>query len=354
MRCIFFRLLTRSNYDILGVPDDSTEETVREKFRQQVLLHHADRGGDDEKFLIIKNAYEELKLGKKYPHSSSQKPHNTKFYDLDEEEQRRHNLILASNIAKDIKVAQKWVEDLIVRGDVDKRLFGSTELGEIEMEIQANKTLFIRGKYWAGNFEYDGTILMRGSITNPYFLPYADFKTKIIVKNGNFILQNPLANHYTIESGSIVIVNNGDIQVGDVMGRKEILPDPHGRVGMTILCEHFTQLYAPNGKIIAGDVYETVILEGDEVILQNLTDNIRIRGKKILIYGTKVTHDVEITLLDYGMIRFYDKGSGFDISDDAILKLENGKKFRLRDLKVRKFISYGGNDITFEYLNGLK
>lgn len=350
-----FKLLTRrSNYDILGVPYDSTDEIVREKFREQVLLHHSDRGGDDEKFLIIKTAYEELKLGKKYPNSFSQNTLNTKFYDLDEEEQRRHNLILASNVAKDIQVAQKWVEDLILHGCVDKRLFGSSELGEIEMEIQANKTLFIRGKYWAGNFEYDGTILMRGSITSPYFLPYADFKTKIIVKNGNFILHNPLANNYTVESGSIIIANNGDIQVGDVTGRKESLPDPNGRVGVTILCEHFTQLYAPNGKIIAGDVCETVILEGDEIILQNLSDNVRIRGKKILIYGAKVTHDVEITLLDYGMIRFYDKGSGFDISDDAILKLENGKKFRLRDLKVRKFISYGGNDITFEYLNELK
>ena len=54
------------------------------------------------------------------------------------------------------------------------------------------------------------------------------------------------------------------------------------------------------------------------------------------------------------MIRFYDKGSGFDISDDAILKLENGKEFFLDDLKTRKLIGFGGRDMTYEFLDGLE
>ena len=55
-----------------------------------------------------------------------------------------------------------------------------------------------------------------------------------------------------------------------------------------------------------------------------------------------------------GVIRFYDKGSGFDISDDAILQLENGKEFFLDDLKTRKLIGFGGQDMTYEFLDKLE
>ena len=49
------------------------------------------------------------------------------------------------------------------------------------------------------------------------------------------------------------------------------------------------------------------------------------RGKNILVYGSKVTYDVEFFLkVNGGKIRFYDQGSGFDISDDATIQLENG------------------------------
>ena len=52
-----------------------------------------------------------------------------------------------------------------------------------------------------------------------------------------------------------------------------------------------------------------------------------------------------------GKIKFHDKGSGFDISDDAILQLENGKEFCLQDLKKSEMIGYGGEDITYDYLD---
>ena len=53
------------------------------------------------------------------------------------------------------------------------------------------------------------------------------------------------------------------------------------------------------------------------------------------------------------MIRFHDKGSGFDISDDAILNLENGKEFFLDELKTKKLIGFGGEDITYDFLDGV-
>ena len=54
-----------------------------------------------------------------------------------------------------------------------------------------------------------------------------------------------------------------------------------------------------------------------------------------------------------GVLRFFDRGSGFDISDDAILKLENGKEFFLDELKNKKLIGYGGQEMTYEFLNNL-
>ena len=65
---------------------------------------------------------------------------------------------------------------------------------------------------------------------------------------------------------------------------------------------------------------------------------------------------VDVPLLELkqgGSIKFHDKGSGFDISDDAILKLENGKEFRLHDLKISQMIGYGGSEITYDYLDNL-
>ncbi len=42
---------------------------------------------------------------------------------------------------------------------------------------------------------------------------------------------------------------------------------------------------------------------------------------------------------------------GFDISDDATIQLENGKRIKIRDLKHANMISNGGKDITYEYLD---
>jgi len=110
---------------------------------------------------------------------------------------------------------------------------------------------------------------------------------------------------------------------------------------------------APKGKIVAGYIRNTVKLEADEILVINLEDHVKVKGKKIEVLGIKVTYDVEIVLKQGGSIKFHDKGSGFDISDDAILKLENGKEFRLHDLKISRMIGYGGSEITYDYLDNL-
>jgi len=345
--------MVESNYDILGVPEGASKKEIQDAFRKLALEHHSDRGGDDEKFKRIKLAFDDLKRGKKYPDSLEEIHKKSRFYSGDsEEEKRKKNLLLSKDVAREMKVAEEWAAALNRVDATGVRLFGSKELGELEFERKANKALSIKGKYWAGHLTYDGPIIMWGSITNPYFSESEKYKTHIRVTNGNFKLIDPIENKYDITNGAKITADNGDIIVGSVSGIKDLLPDPQGRVGMHILKEHFTELRAPKGKIIAGNIHETVKLEAETVIVINLVDNVKIKGKNILVYGSKINYNVEFELKIEGKIRFYDQGSGYDISDDAVLKLENGKQFRLRDLKGAQMIGYGGEDITYDYLDG--
>ena len=57
--------MAESNYDILGVPSGASKTQIRIAFRELALKHHSDRGGHDEYFIKIKQAFEDLKTGKK-------------------------------------------------------------------------------------------------------------------------------------------------------------------------------------------------------------------------------------------------------------------------------------------------
>jgi len=346
--------MVQSNYEILGVSENATRIEIRDAFRKLVLEHHSDRGGDDEQFKKIKRAFDDLKLGKKYPDSPEEKTKKSRFYSGDsEEEKRKRNLILSHDVAEEVKRAQEWAAALSRTDTTGVRLFGSKELGQLEFERKATKALSIKGKFWAGNLSYDGSVMMWGSISNPYFSDNQNERTRIHVINGKLSLIDPIENGYVIENGAKITVDNGDIIVGDVFGKKETLPDPSGKVGMFITMEHFTELKALKGKIVAGYIRNTVKLEADEIMVINLVDNVKVKGRNISILGSKVTYDVEITLMKGGKIKFHDQGSGFDISDDAILCLDNGKDFRLHDLKKSKLIGYGGTEITYEYLDNI-
>lgn len=344
--------MVQSNYEILGVRDEATKTEIRDAFRKLVLEHHSDRGGDDELFKKIKRAFDDLKLGKKFPDSPEERTKKSRFYSGDsEEEKRKRNLILSHDVSKEVIRAQEWAAALNRTDATGVRLFGSKELGQLEFERKATRAMSIKGKFWAGNLSYDNSIIMWGSITNPYFSENAEEKTVIHVINGKFSLIDPLENGYLIENGAKIIVDNGDIIVGDVYGKKETIPDPSGKVGIFTTLEHFTELKAPRGKIVGGFIRNTVKLEADTIMVINLEDNIKVKGRDISILGNKVTYDVEITLMKGGKIKFHDQGSGFSISDDAILQLENGKEFRLHDLKKSQMIGYGGAEISYDYLD---
>ena len=55
--------MQESNYDILGISEIASKKEIHEAFRRLALLHHADRGGNEEEFKKIKQSYDDLKVG---------------------------------------------------------------------------------------------------------------------------------------------------------------------------------------------------------------------------------------------------------------------------------------------------
>jgi len=363
--------MVESNYDILGIVEGSTEKEIRDAFRRLALQYHSDRGGENDQFIKIKQAYEDLKIGKKYPDTDIEKLKNSKVYSSDSEADiRRKNQILGQELSKEMKTAEEWVAALNRSNMTGLRLFGSKTLGEIELERKANGALSIKGNFMAGNLTYDGPIIMQGSITSPSWTQ--EFKTNIRLTSGDFKFINPIENKYRIDNGATITADNGNIIVGNIFGRKFKVEDPQGRVGIFQILEHRTRVSAPNGKIIAENIVNTVSVDADTVIVLNVEDDVKISAREILFYGSKFTYDSIIELKQGGSIRFFENFSIQGLSGDAIIKLENGKKIRLFDVKTKKirdladdFVSnkenYGKNDtlvghgftITYEMLDNL-
>lgn len=327
--------MVESNYDILGIPENSSEKEIRDGFRRLALQFHSDKGGDNEQFIKIKQAYEDLKIGKKYPDTDLEKLRKSRVFSGDSEEDiRRRNQILGKELSKEMQMAQEWASSLNKSNSTGTRLFGSKSLGEIELERKANGALSIKGNFMAGEFNYDGPIIMQGNITSPSWTK--EFMTKIHLTKGDFKFVDPIENKYKIENGAQLIVDDGNAVVGNVFGRKYRVQDPEGRVGIYLTQEHRTQISAPKGKIIAENIVNTVFLEADTIIALNLEDDVILKGREILLYGSKVTYDVVIELKKDGMIRFFESFSVQGISNDAKIRLEDGKEIRLFEIKTKK------------------
>jgi hypothetical protein len=327
--------VVENNYDILGIVEGSTEKEIRDAFRRLALQYHSDRGGENEQFIKIKQAYEDLKIGKKYPETDIEKIKNSRVYSEDTDaEIRRKNQILGQELFKEMQTAEEWAAALNRTNSTGTRLFGSKTLGEIELERKATGTLSIKGNFMAGNLTYDGPIIMQGSITSPSWTQ--EYRTNIHLTKGDFKFIDPLENKYKIDNGARITVDHGNVVVGNIYGRKYRVEDPNGKVGIFQIQEHKTCISAPNGKIIAENVVNTVLLEADSIIVLNVEDDVTLSAREILFYGGKLTYDSTIELKQGGSIRFFENFSIQGLSGDATIKLENGKKIRMFDLKTKK------------------
>ena len=326
--------MVENNYDILGIVEGTSTKEIRDAFRRLALQYHSDRGGENEQFIKIKQAYEDLKIGKKYPETDIEKRKNSRVYsDETEFDVRRKNQILGQQLSKDMKTAEEWAADLNKSNSTATRLFGSKTLGEIELERKVNGALSIKGNFMAGSITYDGPIIMQGSITSPSWTE--EFQTNIHLTSGDFKFINPLENKYKIENGARIVVDNGNIVVGNIYGRKFKVADSV-KIGVYQIQEHRTHISAPNGKIIAENLIDTVSADADTIIVLNVEDDVKISAREILFYGGKLTFDSEIVLKQGGTIRFFETFSIQGLSGDATIKLENGKIIRLFNLKTKK------------------
>jgi curved DNA-binding protein CbpA len=327
--------MVENNYDILGIIEGSTKKEIRDAFRRLALQYHSDRGGENEQFIKIKQAYEDIKIGKKYPDTDIEKLRNSRVFSGDTEaDVRRKNQILGQQLSKEMRTAEEWAAALNRSNSTARRLFGSKTLGEIELERKASGALSIKGNFMAGSLTYDGSIIMQGSVTSPSWTQ--EFQTNIRLTKGDFKFVNPLETKYKIENGARITADNGDVIVGNIFGRKYRVEDPAGRVGVFQIQEHRTHISAPNGKIIAENVVNTVSLDADTIIVLNVEDDVILNAREILFYGGKFTHDSVIELKQGGSIRFFENFSIQGLSGDAIIKLENGKKTKLFDIKTKK------------------
>ena len=87
--------MQESNYDILGISEIASKKEIHEAFRRLALLHHADRGGNEEEFKKIKQSYDDIKQGKKYPDNNAEKKH--KSLDIRLYEDGHHKLYCAGS-----------------------------------------------------------------------------------------------------------------------------------------------------------------------------------------------------------------------------------------------------------------
>ena len=329
-----------SNYDILGVADGAGRKEVQAAFRRLALQHHSDRGGDTERFKRIKQAYEDLKEGKRYPDTDEERARRSRVYTGDDEEEaRRRNRILAAEVAGEMRLAQEWAAALGRTGGTGSRLFGSRALGEMEFERTANGALTIKGNIMAGSLEYDGPVMVRGNITSPTFGEHA---TSIAVARGDFKFVDPVQNKYKVDNGASILAERGNIVVGNVFGRKVQVQDPDGKVGLYVTSERRTRLHAPRGRIIAENVANTVSLEADAVMVLNMEDDVIVSAREVLVYGSKMTYDVRIELKRGGVLRFFERNSVLGLSDDAVVSLDNGKALCVHDLKTRRISDLPG------------
>jgi curved DNA-binding protein CbpA len=100
--------MVENNYDILGIVEGSTEKEIRDAFRRLALQYHSDRGGENDQFIKIKQAYEDIKTGKKYPDTDIEKLRNSRVFSGDTEaEVRRKNQILGQELSKEMKTAEQ-------------------------------------------------------------------------------------------------------------------------------------------------------------------------------------------------------------------------------------------------------
>ena len=79
-------------YEILKVPDFSSYEIIKQNYKDLMLEYHPDKGGDSEKFKLIRDAYELMKDTNKKKEYDNKLMYFQEIYDRAEEINLEHNI----------------------------------------------------------------------------------------------------------------------------------------------------------------------------------------------------------------------------------------------------------------------
>lgn len=53
--------MSHDPFKVLGLKRSASDEDIKQKYRELILVHHPDKGGDHEEFLKVQQAYDFLK-----------------------------------------------------------------------------------------------------------------------------------------------------------------------------------------------------------------------------------------------------------------------------------------------------
>ena len=53
--------MSHDPFKVLGLKRSASDEDIKQKYRELILIHHPDKGGDHEEFLKVQQAYDFLK-----------------------------------------------------------------------------------------------------------------------------------------------------------------------------------------------------------------------------------------------------------------------------------------------------
>ena len=79
-------------YEILKVPDFSSYEIIKQKYKNLILESHPDKGGDSDKFELIREVYEIMKDSNKKKEYDNKLMYFQDMYDRAEEINLEHNV----------------------------------------------------------------------------------------------------------------------------------------------------------------------------------------------------------------------------------------------------------------------
>ena len=100
-------------YEILKVPDFSSYEIIKQNYKNLMLESHPDKGGDSDKFELIREAYELMKDSNKKKEYDNKLMYYQEMYDRAEEInlEKNENAFICMQCEKNNEIQKELIKD---------------------------------------------------------------------------------------------------------------------------------------------------------------------------------------------------------------------------------------------------